>query len=65
MARYQILSEMLALPKPMAVAEAETPAEAVRIAREFAKKGKQVQIGDTQAEQYFPIDQFAAKHGIR
>jgi len=66
MARYQILAQMLALPKPMAIAEADTPADAVRKAREAAQRGSQgVQIGDTQAEQYFPIDTFAAKHGVR
>ena len=35
MARFQILAQMLALPKPMPIAEADTPAEAVRKAREF------------------------------
>ncbi len=66
MARYQILAQMLALPKPLAIAEADTPADAVRKAREATQRGSQgVQIGDTQAEQYFPIDTFAAKHGVR
>ncbi|MGD9967717.1 MAG: hypothetical protein AB7T59_14440 [Hyphomonadaceae bacterium] len=66
MKRYQVLAQMLTVPRPMAVAEAETPAEAVRKAREFAQKGhRDLQIGDTEAEQYYPVDQFAAKHGVR
>ncbi len=66
MARYLVLARMLTVPKPMAIAEADTPADAVRKAREFEQKGRQnLQIGDTQAEQYFPVDTFAAKHGIR
>lgn len=65
-ARYQILAQMLTVPKPMAIAEADTPAAAVQKAREFIQKGRQnIQIGDTQAEEYFPVDTFAAKHGIR
>lgn len=66
MARYQIMAQMLTLPKPMPVAEADTPDAAVRKARELMQQGRQnLQIGDTQAEQYFPVDAFAAKHGIR
>ena len=49
-----------------AVASAETPAEAVKKARDFAKQGKRdVQIGDNQAAMYYPTEEFAAKHGIR
>ena len=66
MARYQVLASMMTMPKPMRIAEAETPAEAVVKARAFEKQGKRgVQIGDTQAERYFPIAEFAAQHGIR
>ncbi len=66
MARYQILAQMMTLPKPMPIAEADTPAEAVRKAREFEQKGRQdLQIGDTQVQQYYPVAQFAAQHGIR
>jgi hypothetical protein len=66
MARYQVLATMLTMPRPMPIAEADTPADAVRKAREFAQKGRRdLQIGDTEAQQYFPVDQFAAKHGIR
>jgi GTP cyclohydrolase III len=66
MARYHILAQLLTVPKPMAIDTAETPADAVRKAREAEQRGSQgVQIGDTEAEQYFPIAQFAAKHGIR
>ena len=66
MARYQILAQMLAVPQPMAIAEANTPAEAVTKARQYAQQGRQgLQIGDTDAEQYYSIDSFAAKHGIR
>jgi hypothetical protein len=66
MARYMILAQMLTVPKPMPIAEADTPADAVRKAREAEQRGSQgVQIGDTEAAQYFPIAQFAAKHGIR
>ena len=66
MARYHILAQMLTLPKPAAIAEADTPQEAVRKAREFEQKGRRnLQIGDTQAEQYYPVAQFAAQHGIR
>lgn len=66
MARYLVLAEMLTLPKPMPIAEADSPAEAVRKAREFEKAGRQgIQIGDTQAEQYYPLAQFAAQHGVR
>ncbi len=66
MARFQILAQMLALPRPMPIAEADTPAEAVRKAREFEQKGRQdLQIGDSEAQQYYPVAQFAAKHGIR
>jgi hypothetical protein len=66
MARYSILARMLVMPKPMPIGEAETPADAVRMARDFARQGKRdVQIGDNQAEMYLPTEQFAAKHGIR
>jgi len=66
MARYQILTQMLAVPRAMPIAEADTPADAVRKAREFQSKGaREVQIGDTQAEQYYSIAQFAAMNGIR
>lgn len=57
---------MQTVPKAMPIAEADTPQEAVRKAREFEKKGQRdLQIGDTQAEQYYPVAQFAAKHGVR
>jgi hypothetical protein len=66
LARYQVLTQMLTVPKPMVIAVAETPQDAVRKAREFEKKGRaNLQIGDTQAEQYYPLAQFAAQHGIR
>jgi hypothetical protein len=66
MARFKILAPMLTVPRPMAIAEADTPADAVRKAREFEQKGRtDLQIGDTQAEEYFPVAQFAAKHGVR
>ena len=66
MARYSILVRMMVTPKPMAIAEAETPADAVRLARDFTRQGKRdVQIGDNQAQMYFPAEEFAAKHGIR
>lgn len=66
MARYLVLANMLAVPKPLPVAEAETPADAVRIARDLAQKGRAgLKIGDTETAQYFEISEFAAKHGIR
>ncbi|MCX7360041.1 MAG: hypothetical protein NT015_18120 [Alphaproteobacteria bacterium] len=66
MARYLVLAQMLAVPKPMPVGQADTPAEALRKARELEKAGRDgIQIGDTEAEQYFSIAQFAAQHGIR
>jgi len=66
MARYSILVRMLVTPKPMAIAEAETPAEAVKLARDATSQGKRdVQIGDNQAQMYFPTEEFAAKHGVR
>jgi hypothetical protein len=66
MARFTILAEMFVVPRPVPIGEADTPADAVRKAREFAKQGKRdVQIGDSEVENYFPLEQFAAKHGIR
>ncbi len=66
MARYHILAQLLTVPKPMAIDTADTPADAVRKAREATQRGSQgVQIGDSEAAQYFAVDQFAAKHGIR
>jgi hypothetical protein len=66
MARYQILAMMMTVPKPMMIAEADTPQDAVRKAREFEKSGRrELQIGDTQAEQYYPLAEFASQHGIR
>lgn len=66
MARYQILAQMVTIGRPMPIAQADTPADAVRKAREFERKGKRdLQIGDAQAEHYVPVDQFAAKHGLR
>jgi hypothetical protein len=66
MARYSILAQMMTLPKPLAIGEADTPADAVRKARAFTKDGQRnVQIGDNQSETYFPAEEFAAKHGIR
>jgi hypothetical protein len=66
MARYQILSQLLSVPRPVQIGEADTPAEAVRVAREFEKQGrKHVNIGDVESAQYISIEQFAAKHGVR
>ncbi len=66
MARFQVLAQMMTMPKPMPIAEADTPAEAVRKAREFEQKGRRdLQIGDSQEQQYYPVAQFAAKHGVR
>jgi hypothetical protein len=66
MARYSILSPLLTVPRNVAIGQADTPAEAVRIAREFAKQGKKgLQIGDNEAAHYEPLETFAAKHGIR
>jgi len=66
MARYTILSRMRVMPKPLAIGSAETPAEAVRIAREAAKQGRpDIQIGDNQAATYVSAEEFAAQHGIR
>jgi len=66
MARYKILALMLTVPRPMTIDEADTPQDAVRKAREFEQKGRQnLQIGDTEAAQYYPIAEFAAQHGIR
>ncbi|MEZ5957419.1 MAG: hypothetical protein R3C27_09450 [Hyphomonadaceae bacterium] len=66
MARFQILTQMLTVPRPMAIAEADTPADAVRKARELEQKGRtDLQIGDTEAAQHYPVAQFAAMHGVR
>ena len=65
MARFEILEQMRILPKPMAIGSADTPAEAVRIAREFEKQGHKVEIGDLQVAEMYPIATFAAKHGVR
>lgn len=66
MARYSILTQMVTVPKHLPLALAETPAEAVRIAREYAKKGKTgLKIGDSELADYLPVEDFAAKHGIR
>jgi hypothetical protein len=66
MARYSILGRFLVVPNPLTIGEADTPAEAVKMARAFAAKGKQdIQIGDNQAQIYYPAEEFAAKHGIR
>lgn len=65
MARFSIVTKMLTIPKSAAVGEADTPADAVRIARQHAQQGKNVQIGDNDSQMVMPIDQFAAKHGIR
>jgi hypothetical protein len=66
MARYSVLTGMLTVPRHLPIAEAETPQEAVRLAREFAQKGRTgLKIGDNEKAEYFPVDEFAAKHGIR
>jgi hypothetical protein len=66
MARYLVLASMLAVPKPLPIAEADTPADAVRKAREFEQKGRSgLKIGDTEAAEYFDVVEFAAKHGVR
>ena len=66
MARYQILAQMLVVPKPMAIAEADTPADAVNKARQAEKRGSQnLQIGDVEAAMYYSVEQFAAMHGVR
>jgi hypothetical protein len=66
MKRYQILSQLLSVPRSVAVGEADTPAEAVRFARDYAKKGGNppLSIGDTQTEQYIAFDEFLKKHGL-
>ena len=66
MARFTIVSRFLVMPNPLPIGEAETPAEAVKKARDFAKQGKRdVQIGDNQAAVFYPAEEFAAMHGIR
>ena len=66
MARYTILTRLMVTPRPTAIGEADTPIEAVRMARAFTAQGRRdVQIGDNQAAQYFPTEEFAAKHGVR
>lgn len=65
-ARFLILGQMMTLPRPVPIAEAATPADAVRKAREFEQSGRRdIQIGDTEAEEYFTVAAFAARHGIR
>lgn len=65
-ARYLILTRLMVSPRPVAIGEADTPAEAVRQARAFTAQGRRdVQIGDHEASQYFPTEEFAAKHGVR
>lgn len=65
MARYEIIEHMRILQKPMAIGAADTPAEAVRMAREFEKEGHKIEIGDIEAAEMYPIAAFAAKHGVR
>jgi hypothetical protein len=66
MARYSILTELVTVPKHVAVAQAETPEEAVRLARQQVQKGTRgVKIGDNELADYLTIEAFAAKHGIR
>lgn len=64
--RYQVLSQLLTVPRPISVGEADTPAEAVRIARDYAKKGGNppLSIGDTQDETYISFNDFVKKHGL-
>ncbi len=66
MVRYLVMATMLAVPKPLPIAEANTPEDAVRIARELERRGRSgLKIADTEAAEYFDVNEFAAKHGVR
>lgn len=65
MARYSILARMMALPQPMAIGSADTPADAVRKARAFAQDGQRDLQIEEKAGELLTLEAFANKHGIR
>jgi len=66
MKRFTIVSRLLVTPAPQVVGFADTPQEAVTIARKATKDGKRdVRIGDGQTEKHFDTESFAKEYGVR
>jgi len=66
MKRYRIQAIMRTLNRrPMALEEAETPREALMIARGYEGDGPAIQIIDQDTDETLTPDDFAAKHGLK
>ena len=66
MKRYRISALMRTLNRrPMALEEADTPAEALKIGRGYeGPLDPAIQIEDKQTGELFTTEQFAARHGL-
>lgn len=66
MKRFTIVSRLMTTPAPSLVGHADTPQEAVTMARKATQEGKRdVRIGDNQAEKHFDTESFAKEYGVR
>lgn len=66
MQRFIIVCRLLVTEAPYTLGYADTPAEAVKKARDFTKQGKRdVRIGDNEAQKHFDTETFAVQYGVR
>jgi hypothetical protein len=66
MKRFSVLRPMMTTGRPLPVAEVDTAAEALKLAKDYVAKGVVgVRIGDREAEDHFDPQTFAARHNIR
>jgi hypothetical protein len=66
MKQFAVLQQLATTGRSMVLADAETAAEALQLARQYVQKGKpNVRIGDNEASEHFDIETFAARHGLR
>jgi hypothetical protein len=66
MKRFTIVSRLMVTPTPSLVGHADTPQEALTMARKATQEGKrEVRIGDNQAQRHFDAESFAKEYGVR
>jgi len=65
MKRYQITTRALTTGGPLTHVVADTPREAMQLAQKVAaESGRQVEIFDSQTEEFYEPQKFAAAHGL-
>ncbi|MBC7767906.1 MAG: hypothetical protein H7124_03895 [Phycisphaerales bacterium] len=66
MKRFTIVCRLLVTSVPHVLGYADSPGEAVTMARKFTQEGKRdVRIGDGQVEKHFDTESFAKEYGVR